>query len=428
MKKFVSSVLVLALLITFVFTGCSQSGQTSSDTNSENSKVVKSSEPASNVVKETTINFYYWDESQKVGMNGIVDGFMAKNPNIKVESTIIPFADYMTKLKTSLPSGSGPDVFWINKTGFDLVDYIEPIDEKVAAANIDLNKFASAVVKMYTKDGKLYGIPKDVDTPVLFYNKAIFDNMGVAYPTDEWKWADLSDNAKKLTKDGVYGYISHNAIYETIYNFLPCNGAPIYADDRMSFTGNTQAGVDAINYMLSFINDKSSPSQAAMNENDARNMFTAGKGAMIVSGSWMIPTYYDVLKKDLGIAMVPYGTERTYQSNGLAFSMSKTGSNKDAAWEFLKYCSTQEAQEAQAGVVIPAYIDSAQKWKNNYPDIKVDSVIEALKYCKPMYFAGKNSNECSNILQEGITNIWTQTVKPDVGLADIDKRINALLK
>ena len=428
MKKIVTHVLVLALLITCVFSGCGQSGQTTSDATSETSKAVEISEPASSVAENVTINFYYWDESQKVGMNAIVDGFMAKNPNIKVESTVIPFTDYMTKLKTSLPSGSGPDVFWINKTGFDLIDYIEPIDDKVAADGIDMNNFASAIVKMYTKENKLYGIPKDVDAPALFYNKAIFDEMGVDYPTDDWKWADLKNAAKNLTKGDVYGYISHCGTYDTIYNFFPCNGAPLYSDDFMSFTGNTQSGVDTLNYMLSFIIDKSSPTQAIINENGASNLFTAGKGAMIVSGSWMLPTYYDVLKKDLGIAMVPYGAVRSYQSNGLAFSMSKAGNNKDASWELLKYCATQEGQEAQAGVVIPAYIGSTQKWVDSYPNIKVDSVIEALKYSEPMYFAAKSMNECTSILKEVMSNIWTQSVTPEEGLADIEKRINDLLK
>ncbi|MCL1796623.1 MAG: extracellular solute-binding protein, partial [Clostridia bacterium] len=60
-----------------------------------------------------TITLYYWDENQKPGMDAVVAMYEAES-GVKVESTVIPWAQYWTKLQTSLPSENGPDVFWTN--------------------------------------------------------------------------------------------------------------------------------------------------------------------------------------------------------------------------------------------------------------------------------------------------------------------------
>ena len=55
-----------------------------------------------------------------------------------------------------------------------------------------------------TPDG-YYGLPRDFQTIVLFYNKDMFDAAGVAYPTADWTYDDLRNAAKKLTMVGADG-------------------------------------------------------------------------------------------------------------------------------------------------------------------------------------------------------------------------------
>lgn len=377
--------------------------------------------------EKATLNFYFWDESQKPAMAAIADGFMAENPNITVELTVIPFADYVTKLKTSLPSGTGPDVFWINKTVMDLQEYLEPIQDRVAASGIDTGNFVDAIVGMFTVDGNLYGIPKDVDAPVLFYNKKLFDAKEIPYPTNEWKWDDLKESAKQLSGDGVYGFAAQCSVYDGIFNYLPCFGAPIYDETATKFAANTPEGLKAVQFMLDLMYvDQSSPTEAEMTELSAGDMFKGELVAMIVNGSWMLSEYHNAFGADLGLAMVPYDTERVYQSNGLAFAMSATSSQKDQAWKFLEYCASPAAQEAQAIVVIPALEGTEAKWMETYPDLDLSAVPESLKFSIPMYFASKNMNACTDKLQEGFTNIWMQSVEPAAGLAEMERVIAEL--
>ena len=53
----------------------------------------------------------------------------------------------------------------------------------------------------YKRPDGYYGLPRDFQTIVLFYNKDLFDAAGVAYPTDDWTLQDLRDAAQKLTVD-----------------------------------------------------------------------------------------------------------------------------------------------------------------------------------------------------------------------------------
>lgn len=55
-------------------------------------------------------------------------------------------------------------------------------------------------LNFYNVDGKQYAIPKDFDTIGVWYNKKIFDEAGVPYPTDDWTWDDMADIAKQLTR------------------------------------------------------------------------------------------------------------------------------------------------------------------------------------------------------------------------------------
>lgn len=61
------------------------------------------------------INFYYWDADQTNEVNKVIELFNEQNPDVEVVATQIPSGEYWTKLQTSLPTGTGPDVFWMNR-------------------------------------------------------------------------------------------------------------------------------------------------------------------------------------------------------------------------------------------------------------------------------------------------------------------------
>lgn len=356
-----------------------------------------------------SISFYFWDEGQKPGMDAMVDLFESQYPNIDVESTLIPWGQYWTKLTTSLPSGTGPDVFWMNLriTDFIDADLIVDITDMAAEAGIDFSKFPQGVVDLYTIDGRIYGIPKDFDSDAICYNKAIFDELGVPYPTSDWTLEEFLATAEALTKDGYYGFYASSAFNTDMGGFVYGNDGTMSNEDHTISTCNCPETVEMIQMMHDMMYvSKVSPNGAEQSEMSQDDMFITGLVAMVGAGSWSISTYYEALGEDLGVVEFPTIKDKGNVTNGLCFSMASMSPNADAAWEFMKFCATLEAQAATAEVVIPAYEGSYQSWIDSYPDVDVQCYIDALEYAElnPQY--AKNRTECGTVFSEAIATIW----------------------
>jgi raffinose/stachyose/melibiose transport system substrate-binding protein len=113
-----------------------------------------------------------------------LEDFEAANPGIDVELEALPFDTMRTLLQTQLQSGDAPDVFnWGSGPSFAgslaeaglLYDLTDAYDEY----GWPIYDFAKQQV---TVDGKVIGIPGDLETVGLYYNKDVFDDLGIAQP------------------------------------------------------------------------------------------------------------------------------------------------------------------------------------------------------------------------------------------------------
>ena len=153
------------------------------------------------------------------------------------------------------------------------------------------------MVELYNVDGKQYAIPKDFDTIGVWYNKKIFDEAGVPYPTDDWTWDDMADIAKQLTRsDGsVYGI---SAEYETqiaIYNTIFANGGKIISEDKKTSGYDTEATQAGVQCWVDMMKDGVSPSEASLEETQGNVQFLSGRLGMYWCGSWFLSQ--DVYKR-----------------------------------------------------------------------------------------------------------------------------------
>jgi len=142
----------------------------------------------------------------------VVAQFEKQNPNIKVELTIVPPADFDTKLEIALASNSGPDVFneWSIFLGqFHSAGILAPIDLAAvgAASNEDVKARYGVGLAGVTFDGKIYGLPTEVSNYACVANKELWAKAGLDPAKDAPKtWESMVDIASKLTvrdKSGV---------------------------------------------------------------------------------------------------------------------------------------------------------------------------------------------------------------------------------
>ena len=140
----------------------------------------------------------------------IIDGYAADftkaNPGIKVTPTYAgSYTDTLTKIQTTIDGGGiPPDVAVSLSTDLYALkdaDSIIPLDEYIKASDpAYITDFYDAFMLNSKDGGKVYGIPFQRSTPVLYYNKDLFKEVGLNPDQAPKNWAEMVDAAKKLTK------------------------------------------------------------------------------------------------------------------------------------------------------------------------------------------------------------------------------------
>jgi multiple sugar transport system substrate-binding protein len=264
---------------------------------------------------------------------------------------------------------------------------------------------------MYSWNGHTYGIPKDYDTIALFYNKALFDAKGAAYPTNNWTWDDLKRAAIALTdtSKGVYGIAMDATDTQAgLFPFVATNGGSVLSADGTVFKTNTPQTIETLKFLISFSNeDHSSPGFAETKELNAFERFLAAKAAMIVSGSYDAGDFYEGLGDSLGIARLPIKTQNGNCIHGLAFQINAYSKNKEAAWEFVKLFTSKEAGEIMGKLVIPAYSGADKVFIDAFPSLNIQLFVDAVQYAAPLSTPSVGSSAQSSALSTMLEKIWT---------------------
>ena len=184
-----------------------------------------SSAPAAEKGSMEEIKVNIWDNNQRAGLQEIADKWTEKS-GIKVTIEVVDWDNYWTLLEAGASGGEMPDVFWMHSNTVQMYmenDILLKLDDYIAAdATTDTKNYYEGVMNLYTRnDGGVYALPKDHDTIALLYNKAIFDEYGVAYPDDNWTYEDMYEAAKAITTLGgkvrqIYEYPAADAVHRIV--------------------------------------------------------------------------------------------------------------------------------------------------------------------------------------------------------------------
>lgn len=325
-----------------------------------------------------------------------------KETGIKVQWIEVPHTDVHSKFLTDAMSGSGaidiytydqPWMYEFAKRGF-----LEPLDNKISPQ--DKKDFFPAALQTGSYNGKIYGLPFMVHTPVLYYRTDLFKKAGISGPPQTLQ--EYREDAKKLTDpaNGIYGTIieGKQAIEPTTHTFdaiLQAGGSLL--DNKGKVVFDSPAVLDAFNYMLAIQNeDKSSPpGEIGYDNADVHNMFVQGKAAMITGWPYVYAMASDKsLSKIVGnfdVAVQPAGKEKATAVWGLGYSVSSHSKNKDAAWEFVKWATSSKVIDNLGTTFInpvprQSSLDTIKKNPNVTPNQMkaLQTMVDALKYTKPV--------------------------------------------
>ena len=270
----------------------------------------------------TEIKYMMWGSPEELAVwQTIVDEFQVAHPDIHVTVDVSDWDSYWDKLQTLFAGGTPPDVFAMDAPLY--LDWqsrgvLKNLQPYIDATPGFLDGFYPVTLQVYKQDDGYYGLPRDFQTIVLYYNKDMFDAAGMDYPTDDWTMDDLRAAAKKLTldsnSDGItdqWGFATDLWDMELFWSeAIWSYGGSVISDDHTQTLLNEGKAQDAWNFISSMVLDDKSvpdPNQAQQFGGDP---FASGVAAMTTIGHWVVPQYA-TLDFKWDVAAMPSGASRT---------------------------------------------------------------------------------------------------------------------
>jgi ABC-type glycerol-3-phosphate transport system substrate-binding protein len=325
--------------------------------------------PASAYAEDIVLKF--WDNQQtESGLSQYqeeaVKSFEAANPGIKVEVTTIPYPEYQQRLLTAVQGGNAPDVSTVDQiwvAAFAAAGAIEPLDDLAKGAGVTADTFFPGAWASANYDGKLWGIPFNVDVwQFSFYNDDLLKGAGID-PASVATFEGLKAAGEKLTdaangKFGI-GLFAHKGEDTVVVldSFIFSNGGKVLNDDG-SCGLTSDASVGALAYLASLA-PYAPAGMANASSGDMRELFLNGSLAIEFWPALEQPTLQkSKINWDFVNGTAPEGKTPIGTYGGWNLVMYANSPNKEAAWKFIQFL-TQEDVNGKVVDLIPANVKAA---------------------------------------------------------------------
>ncbi|WP_329295131.1 extracellular solute-binding protein [Streptomyces pseudovenezuelae] len=310
----------------------------------------------------------------------VVKPFRSANPDLVVKTTLIPNAEYYTKLQAAIAAGKGPDVaqfFPESQAQFLDSSTLLPVPDGL----VDPGSFFTSLWDAGVVNGVAYTVPWYAYTYALVYRADLAKKAGVEAPTT---WAGMEPFLKALQGAGAAHALGADIGWD-IFNGQDVAMYAWQAGASLVTSGgkwnlNTPQMVDALDYNASFFTagtaDTSGPTFL-----DAQPYFVSGKTASMITGPWVIGQLDTAAKKSgwtashVATAPLPAGASSSVSfSAGGTWGVLADSGNTDAAWKLVRYLAKPSTQVAQyrAYSSMPAVISA---WDD--PAIKGQPLLDA---------------------------------------------------
>ncbi|MBY8918474.1 sugar ABC transporter substrate-binding protein (plasmid) [Nitratireductor sp. L1-7-SE] len=283
----------------------------------------------------------YFEEAAKA--------FEEANPGSDIQIEVVPWDVLLQKLTTDISGGANADLSIIGTRW--LIDFVDqgiaaPLDDYMTQDFKD--RFFPVFLEPSVMQGKTYGLPIAASARAMYYNKALFEQAGIAEVPDTWD--ELAEAAKKIGAlgDDIAGFGLQGKEIETDFYFCYAfwaYGGQIIEEDGTSGL-DTDAGYKAAEMYKSLIDSGATqPGVTSYNREDVQNLFKQGKVGMMITAPFLSNQIRDEAPDlDYGVAAIPAGPDGDRGTYGVTDSiiMFENSQNKDLAWKFLDQLFTTE--------------------------------------------------------------------------------------
>jgi len=449
MKKW--SIIFAAIALVFTMAACSGNNGSKEPANTGSAtKAPAATDSPSAAPENITLKFFTALADRSNGMGkieqAIIDSYMSENPHVKIEVEALQDEPYKAKAKVYGSTDSLPDII----QAWGQPSFIKPLIDSGLLLELNEGDFAASCfipgsMDGFSQDGKLYGLPRNTDFLVLYYNKKLFDDNGISVPATV---SDLVEAAKQFRAKGI-NPITTNAMegwslpiwFE--YVAQRANGDFNKIDDVLNGKSTFSGDADFLAAAQSIVELSEGKAFAdgflTADYGTSRNLFGQGQAAMYIMGNW-----------EAGLATDEnFPAEFRDNVGAISYPISDKGKATDlAAWFGGGYSISNSTKHPEEAVKFLQYFFKPENWAKQlwqtgsgtpaqkFDDFLTGSESELMKQLVQLFgattsasntpFLDLGTDEYKTKVMEAHQKLFGKSITPEQFLKELDAAVELL--
>jgi multiple sugar transport system substrate-binding protein len=393
----------------------------------------------------TAVTYWNYMTNMEAIEGPILDAFNAANSGTAVSYEFIPWQQYWQKLNATLAAGDPPDLWNTAPTFYyeyilrnqltDLSSYVD--------TSIDMSEFHETALSGYDFNNKLYGVPRNIVTQAIYFNKDIFAAAGVEPPPldGNWTFAEMLEKAQAITQDTngdgkpeVWGTQALESGWH-LDPIIVANGGEIFRGEfRRDLQGmeanyDSEQAIATYQYFVDLINQHKVAYPAGEFEGMG-DPFMTGKLGMRWNLNWGPLTYKDA-PFDWDITLAPKGSQNQLTYGGAdGLVVSEASTSKDASWQLVLWLIDPETGGAfltESGAMpVLATQAAMDAYRQTFADKNMDAFITSAGMARNTFTLGYN--EWKTALQDELDQAFLGSKPVDQMCSDANAAVNAAME
>ncbi len=393
-----------------------------------------------------TVLTHWGEERLLVAQQAMIDEYVAAHPNVSIELQTVPFEELLTRIVTSRTAGTSPDIYhiynlWLPE--FTNGGLLAPMPEDLAAW-VSENAAATSVVGV-TYNDQLWGVPTEVNTYLLLYNKRLLAEAGYSEPPKTFE--ELVEIASAITKKDETGATTQtgfaaitgwdSGVVHPFMALLFSNGGEYFNEDFTEVAFGNQAGLEVFQLYQDLLDS------GGMDTSISGWDFPNGTVGMIIMANWWRATLRASenidYETEVGVAPIPVGPSGT-ESSTLAYnwlwSVDANSPNQEAAWDFVKWMNMPRGEGEPSPMgnflvnelgAIPSLLPDQAAFAEDLGDHFLAPFVASTAYARQEPVIG-GSQEIKSLLQVEIESLFTGMTDPQSLIDYVVPEANAILE
>jgi len=345
-----------------------------------------------------TLSIMWWGSDTRAQMTEEIIHMWEEKTGAKVEFEYYDGGTYWTQFQAKMAANDLTDVFQMGNNWLTYYDTIEPLNAWIDDGTIDTTAISPAMLSttINQANGDVTGMSNGTNARCFAYNPAIFDEAGVAYPTENWTWDDFAAAARAIheaTGNPAITTLEYNSLaFSTVtqwkegYNFYAMDGSDF------AFEGDTEPLAYILDLLTTLQKEGAIADYGIQNEigtNIEADWIAYGDAAMIMLSSNQFQALSNVAAESgitLELATIPRvhadGQSGMVVRSSQQMSIWKGSENKEMAANFINFfinsIECNKVLNCERGVSINSDVLAALKENADEVTSKVYTIIDLI--------------------------------------------------